>query len=76
MEEFACKKETIGLTNRGPISNLWATGARMNHIIIAAQVLVLREKIAIKSISTTATRLIRMSPLYFCKLMVKLRLTG
>lgn len=55
-------KKTRRLTYKGPISNLWARGARMNHIIMAAHILILREKIAINNISTRETRIIRIFP--------------
>lgn len=43
--------ERSELTNRGPRSNLWATGAKINHKTITAHAFRLREKIAIKRIS-------------------------
>ena len=43
------------LTYRGPRSHLWATGAKINHNRIIIHIFRLREKIAIKRISTNET---------------------
>lgn len=44
------------LTNSGPKSHLWATGAITNHNMIPAQAFRLSEKIAITRISVTSSK--------------------